>query len=54
MGFCHFVGVDGSEKMLNQAMKTGLYQELKQCMLCEDPLPVQDGNHLFFVYNPKQ
>lgn len=43
MGFCHFVGVDGSEKMLSLAKETGLYQELKHCMLCEDPLPVQDG-----------
>ncbi|XP_047661966.1 methyltransferase-like protein 27 isoform X2 [Tachysurus fulvidraco] len=41
-GFCHFVGLDGSEKMLSMARKTGLYQELKQCMLCEDPFPVQD------------
>lgn len=51
MGFRHFVGVDGSEKILNLATKTGLYQELKQCMLCQDPLPVQDGNKLF-VSNP--
>ncbi|KAB5548865.1 hypothetical protein PHYPO_G00060620 [Pangasianodon hypophthalmus] len=45
MGFRNFVGVDGSEKMLNLATKTGLYQELKQCMLCEDPLPVQDESY---------
>ncbi|XP_053504868.1 methyltransferase-like protein 27 isoform X2 [Ictalurus furcatus] len=45
MGFRHFVGVDGSEKMLNLATKTGLYQELKQCMLCQDPLPVQDESY---------
>ncbi|KAF4077395.1 hypothetical protein AMELA_G00207710 [Ameiurus melas] len=45
MGFRHFVGVDGSEKMLNLAKKTGLYQELKQCMLCQDPLPVQDESY---------
>lgn len=46
MGFHQFVGVDGSEKMLDQAKKTGIYQELKQCMLCQDRLPVQDGNKL--------
>ncbi|XP_058270803.1 methyltransferase-like protein 27 [Hemibagrus wyckioides] len=45
MGFCHFVGVDGSEKMLSLAKETGLYQELKHCMLCEDPLPVQDESY---------
>ncbi|XP_027012908.2 methyltransferase-like protein 27 [Tachysurus fulvidraco] len=44
-GFCHFVGLDGSEKMLSMARKTGLYQELKQCMLCEDPFPVQDESY---------
>ncbi|KAM9450438.1 methyltransferase-like protein 27 isoform 1-T2 [Clarias gariepinus] len=45
MGFLHFVGVDGSEKMLNLARRTGLYQELKQCMLCQDPLPVEDESN---------
>ncbi|KAK3524372.1 hypothetical protein QTP70_028020, partial [Hemibagrus guttatus] len=45
MGFCHFVGVDGSEEMLRLAKETGLYQELQLCMLCEDPLPVQDGSY---------
>ncbi|TSL04276.1 Methyltransferase-like protein 27 [Bagarius yarrelli] len=45
MGFGHFVGLDGSESMLNLARKTGLYQELKFCMLCEEPLPVQDESY---------
>lgn len=33
MGFRHFVGVDWSKGMLELANKTGLYQDLKQCML---------------------
>ena len=48
-GFCQFVGVDGSEGMLDQARKTGLYQELKQCMLGQDALPVQNGNTFSLV-----
>ncbi|KAI4878777.1 hypothetical protein NFI96_028784 [Prochilodus magdalenae] len=44
-GFCQFVGVDGSEGMLDQARKTGLYQELKQCMLGQDALPVQNETY---------
>ncbi|KAM9437302.1 methyltransferase-like protein 27 isoform 2-T2 [Salvelinus alpinus] len=43
MGFRHFVGVDGSKGMLELANKTGLYQDLKQCMLGDEPLPVQAG-----------
>ncbi|XP_068600465.1 methyltransferase-like protein 27 isoform X1 [Brachionichthys hirsutus] len=42
-GFRHFVGVDGSERMLELAKEGGLYQELKQCLLGEDPIPVQWG-----------
>ncbi|XP_062867951.1 methyltransferase-like protein 27 [Trichomycterus rosablanca] len=45
MGFRQFVGVDGSEGMLNLARKTELYQELKQCMLGQDCLPVQDESY---------
>ncbi|XP_060792195.1 methyltransferase-like protein 27 isoform X2 [Neoarius graeffei] len=45
MGFRHFVGVDGSEDMINLAKKTGLFQEVKQCMLGQDPLPVQDESY---------
>ncbi|XP_026183779.1 methyltransferase-like protein 27 [Mastacembelus armatus] len=40
-GFGHFVGIDGSEAMLNLARESGSYQDLKQCMLGEDPLPAQ-------------
>lgn len=42
-GFGHFVGIDGSEAMLEMARKSGLYQDLKQSMLGEGPLPVQWG-----------
>ncbi|CAG08869.1 unnamed protein product [Tetraodon nigroviridis] len=42
-GFKHFVGVDGSEGMLEAARSCGLYQELKQCTLGEEPIPVQSG-----------
>uniref|UniRef100_A0AAQ4P4V9 Methyltransferase domain-containing protein n=1 Tax=Gasterosteus aculeatus aculeatus TaxID=481459 RepID=A0AAQ4P4V9_GASAC len=41
MGFGHFVGIDGSEAMLMMARDSGLYQDLKQAMLGEEPLPVQ-------------
>uniref|UniRef100_A0A3Q3PZF1 Methyltransferase domain-containing protein n=1 Tax=Monopterus albus TaxID=43700 RepID=A0A3Q3PZF1_MONAL len=40
-GFGHFVGIDGSEAMLKVARESGLYQELKQCMMGEEPLPAQ-------------
>ncbi|XP_014892184.1 methyltransferase-like protein 27 isoform X2 [Poecilia latipinna] len=43
LGFEHFVGVDGSEVMLGKARQSGLYQDLKQCMLGKEPLPVQGG-----------
>uniref|UniRef100_A0AAR2KE53 Methyltransferase domain-containing protein n=1 Tax=Pygocentrus nattereri TaxID=42514 RepID=A0AAR2KE53_PYGNA len=46
MGFCQFVGVDGSDGMLDLARKTGLYQELKQCILGQDTLPVQNGDNI--------
>ncbi|XP_068187942.1 methyltransferase-like protein 27 [Antennarius striatus] len=42
-GFRHFVGIDGSKGMLEMAKQTGLYQDLKQCMLGEDPIPAQWG-----------
>ncbi|XP_039476178.1 methyltransferase-like protein 27 [Oreochromis aureus] len=41
LGFRHFVGVDGSEGMLEKAEKTGLYQDLKLVLLGPQPLPVQ-------------
>ncbi|XP_071362107.1 methyltransferase-like protein 27 [Trachinotus anak] len=40
-GFGHFVGIDGSEAMLELARDSGLYRELKQSMLGEETLPVQ-------------
>ncbi|XP_070838708.1 methyltransferase-like protein 27 [Chaetodon trifascialis] len=42
-GFGRFVGIDGSEVMLELARKSGLYQDLKLSMLGEKPLPVQWG-----------
>ncbi|KAM7374434.1 hypothetical protein PAMP_007091 [Pampus punctatissimus] len=42
-GFGHFLGIDGSETMLGLARETELYQDLKQSMLGDDPLPVQWG-----------
>lgn len=42
-GFGHFVGLDGSKAMLELARETGLYRDLKQSMLGEEPLPVQWG-----------
>lgn len=43
-GFGHFVGIDGSDAMLELARKSGLYQDLKLSMLGDEPLPVQWGN----------
>ncbi|TNN48301.1 Williams-Beuren syndrome chromosomal region 27 protein [Liparis tanakae] len=42
-GFGHFVGIDGSEAMLTLARESGLYQDLKQSMLGEEPLLDQKG-----------
>ncbi|XP_064207385.1 methyltransferase-like protein 27 isoform X2 [Anguilla rostrata] len=44
-GFKNFVGLDGSDKMLEAAKRKGLYQELKQCMLGAAALPVQAGTY---------
>ncbi|XP_041658082.1 methyltransferase-like protein 27 [Cheilinus undulatus] len=44
-GFVHFVGIDGSALMLEEAKKKELYQELKQCILVQEPLPVQSGSY---------
>ncbi|XP_071759842.1 methyltransferase-like protein 27 [Centroberyx gerrardi] len=41
LGFRHFVGVDGSKGMLEQAAKTGLYQDLRLALLGTQPLPAQ-------------
>nr|XP_057943494.1 methyltransferase-like protein 27 [Doryrhamphus excisus] len=43
-GFRHFVGVDGSEAMMQRAIKSGLYQDLKLAVLGEKPLPVQSDH----------
>lgn len=43
LGFRRFVGVDGSKGMLEQAAKSGVYQELKLAMLGTQPLPAQTG-----------
>ncbi|XP_037639625.1 methyltransferase-like protein 27 [Sebastes umbrosus] len=43
LGFRHFAGVDGSKGMLEQAAKTGLYQDLKLALLGTEPLPTQTG-----------
>ncbi|KAM8742524.1 methyltransferase-like protein 27 isoform 2-T2 [Acanthopagrus schlegelii] len=42
-GFRNFVGIDGSQAMLEVARESGLYQDLKQCLLGEGQLPVQQG-----------
>lgn len=43
LGFGKFVGVDGSKAMLELARQSGLYQDSKQIMLGEEPLPIQWG-----------
>lgn len=45
-GFGHFVGLDGSEGMLKAAENTGLYQDLRKCMLGAEELPDQWGKVL--------
>lgn len=42
VGFKNFVGVDGSQGMLDLADETGLYRELKQALLGTQPLPAQN------------
>lgn len=42
-GFTHFVGVDGSKSMLEIARKKGLYEDLKECLLGDQPLPLPKG-----------
>ncbi|KAJ8267178.1 hypothetical protein GJAV_G00139430 [Gymnothorax javanicus] len=44
MGFQHFVGVDGSEKMLDLAKKKGIFQ-LRRCILGVTALPFQNGTY---------
>ncbi|XP_028277928.1 methyltransferase-like protein 27 [Parambassis ranga] len=43
-GFTHFVGVDGSKSMLEIARKKGLYEDLKECLLGDQPLPLPKGS----------
>ncbi|XP_068180197.1 methyltransferase-like protein 27 isoform X2 [Antennarius striatus] len=43
LGFKHFVGVDGSRGMLEQAARSELYQELKLALLGTQPLPAETG-----------
>ncbi|XP_068436623.1 methyltransferase-like protein 27 [Clinocottus analis] len=43
LGFKHFVGVDGSQGMLDEAAKTGHYEDLKLALLGTEPLPTQPG-----------
>uniref|UniRef100_A0A672R543 Methyltransferase like 27 n=1 Tax=Sinocyclocheilus grahami TaxID=75366 RepID=A0A672R543_SINGR len=38
MGFRHFIGIDGSLRTLELAKKTGLYQQLMQCLLGQDEI----------------
>ncbi|CAM9298112.1 unnamed protein product [Lampetra planeri] len=45
-GFGHFKGVDGSEAMLEEAKRTGLYEDLRLVILGQVPLPAHWGkNH---------
>ncbi|KAM9353162.1 methyltransferase-like protein 27 [Symphorus nematophorus] len=43
VGFRRFVGVDGSKEMLEQAAKTGFYQDLRLALLGTQALPAQTG-----------
>ncbi|XP_031985869.1 methyltransferase-like protein 27 isoform X2 [Corvus moneduloides] len=45
-GFRCLHGVDGSAGMLEQARSTGLYQELRLCLLGTEPLPAPAGGFL--------
>ncbi|XP_067393766.1 methyltransferase-like protein 27 [Emydura macquarii macquarii] len=44
-GFCRMHGVDGSKGMLERAHRKGLYQELKQCILGQEPLPAPTDHY---------
>lgn len=45
------MGIDGSKAMLELARDSGLYQDLKQTLLGEEPLPVQWGNLMFDFFH---
>ncbi|KAK9955494.1 hypothetical protein ABG768_015366 [Culter alburnus] len=49
MGFRHFVGVDGSLRMLELAKKTGLYQQLTQCLLGQDEISAETYDVVIIV-----
>lgn len=46
------MGIDGSETMLKKASGSSLYQDLKLCLMGDDPLPVQSGCSLFVFTVP--
>ncbi|KAM9309927.1 methyltransferase-like protein 27 [Pholidichthys leucotaenia] len=45
LGFRHFVGVDGSQCMLDLAAKTGFYQDLRLALLGPQPLPAKTDEY---------
>ncbi|XP_042647796.1 methyltransferase-like protein 27 isoform X3 [Tyto alba] len=45
-GFRCLHGVDGSAGMLERARSTGLYQQLRRCVLGQEPLPAPAGGFL--------
>ncbi|XP_064323884.1 methyltransferase-like protein 27 isoform X3 [Phalacrocorax carbo] len=45
-GFRCLHGVDGSDGMLEQARSTGLYRQLRRCVLGREPLPSPAGGFL--------
>lgn len=45
-GFRCLHGVDGSAGMLERARSTGLYRQLRRCVLGQEPLPAPAGNGL--------
>lgn len=44
------MGIDGSKSMMVGAEKTGLYRDLKLCVLGEQDLPVEKGFGALFSY----
>ncbi|XP_077448232.1 methyltransferase-like protein 27 isoform X2 [Stigmatopora argus] len=44
-GFQHFVGVDGSEGMLQRARQSGLYRDVKKALIGDGPLPVASDEY---------
>ena len=54
LGFKHFVGVDDSQGMLDQAARTGLYQDLRLASLGTEPLPAQSGTTVILLNQYRQ